>query len=186
MSDWATTLAGIRRKCWDVLEAGVADAASPARRPALASVGLAGDARVRIVVLRGADSAAGLVEVHTDLASEKVAELRRTPRAALLFWMPQDALQIRLSVKMQVLSGDDVAAIWAQVPQGGRMNYGGHPAPGTALADPADHDTTPDACRFAVLRGQITAFEALHLGKDLHRRAQFDVRDDFTGAWVAP
>jgi pyridoxamine 5'-phosphate oxidase len=37
-----------------------------------------------------------MLELHTDMASPKVAQINAEPRVALHVWVPKDRLQIRL------------------------------------------------------------------------------------------
>jgi hypothetical protein len=181
MNDWWETLAATEDQVWHRLSRGVADRRAPARHPVLATVGQGAEARV--VVLRGADRATGILRLHTDLASAKVSELRAEPRATLLIWEEAARLQIRLRVRVEVLTGPDVAADWARVPHPARGVYGASPAPGAPLANPHDASPGPDPARFAVLACHVHQIETLHLGKDLHRRARFA---DGQGVWLAP
>lgn len=186
MSEVPSTLPAMLDLCWHQLIEGVRDAAHPARRPVLASIGSDGGANARIVVLRAFDFEMATLDMHTDIASPKVAELLTNPSATLLFWDPAQQFQIRLGVTITVLSGPDVTAIWNSVPDAARGNYGGHPTPGQRINAPDQFSKTPRADRFAVLRAKIASIDALHLASDPHRRARFEAQDGFTGLWVAP
>ncbi|MFY0691034.1 MAG: pyridoxamine 5'-phosphate oxidase family protein [Paracoccaceae bacterium] len=178
------TLEHTLAQVWQSLEAGLRDRSAPARHPALASVGLAGGGEARIVVLRGVDRGAGALEVHTDSASAKVAELSRAPRATLLIWDPDLSFQIRLRVTVEIETGN--AEAWARIPESARKVYGGAPHPGGAIATPREFTPAPSPARFAVLKCLIDEIETLHLGAVCHTRARFSRRDGFAGRWVAP
>lgn len=180
------TLPGTLDQVWQRLARGVTDRRAPARHPVLATAGLDGGAEARIVVLRAVDRALGRIEVHTDTASGKIAEIRADPGAALVIWEPRAQFQIRLGATATILTGADAAARWARIPEGARVNYGGDPAPGTPLTDPSDHASGASQDRFAVLDLRIDAIETLHLGRTRHRRARFLRADGFAGHWVAP
>ncbi|MDJ1007302.1 MAG: pyridoxamine 5'-phosphate oxidase family protein [Paracoccaceae bacterium] len=179
MSDFFATLDGTLDEVWQRLARGVADRDAPARHPVLATVGATGG-EARIVILRSADRAAGRLTVHTDLASEKVAELRSNPAATLLVWEASVRFQIRLRVRAEVAKGD--AALWEAVPEASRAVYGGVPMPGESLADPAAFEPFPTRDRFGVIDCTVREIETLHLGTP-HRRARFR---DGTAGWVAP
>ncbi len=184
---WTAEPGRLWARCWDRLAEGAADGHAPARVVALASTGRDGGPRARMVVLRRADRARAVLDVHCDTASAKVAELQADARAAILLWLAADSLQIRLHVRVTVLTGAAVDAIWAAVPATARVNYGGIPLPGDPLDGPAsDPAGAPDPARFAVLRCQVTAADLLHLGRDRHRRAAFARNDRFAGQWIAP
>ncbi|SER56594.1 Pyridoxamine 5'-phosphate oxidase [Tranquillimonas rosea] len=183
MSEWFETLDGLRDAAWRRLAGGPDDATGPLRTLSLSTVDADGHPAARTVIVRAADREAARLDVHTDLSSSKVAELRGTPRAALLSWDPETALQVRLSAHAEVLSGEVVAPIWSRVPDTARRNYGGTPPPGTPLHAPGTYEETIDRDRFAVLRFHVETMEVLHLGTR-HRRAVFGGRGD--GRWIAP
>ena len=93
---WAAALDSLRDQVWLRLQRGVADRHAPARHPVLATVTPGGMPQARTVVLRGADPDAGVLEVHTDLMSGKVCDLRANPMAALHVWDAGAHLQTRI------------------------------------------------------------------------------------------
>lgn len=185
MSDWFETLGGIHAHLWDRLDLGVADRDAPARHVVFATQSVNGWPEARTVVLRGADRGTALLEVHTDLHSDKVASLRHLPRASIHVWDACEQLQIRVQAEVEIASGDAVAAIWARVPDPSRQSYGVTPAPGVPIADALDYAKVPDPATFAVLRCHVQAIDAVHLGAD-HRRAQFVRADGWAGQWLSP
>ncbi|MEM1316121.1 MAG: pyridoxamine 5'-phosphate oxidase family protein [Pseudomonadota bacterium] len=186
MAAWQESLEGTRSQVWSRWSRGVADRRCATRHPTLCTVGLDGAPQARTVVLRACDPAEGMLEMHADLASAKIAELAAEPRAALHVWDARLKLQMRLAATVEVLSGEAVATRWARVPEGPRRAYGGTPPPGAALEDPRAHDAEPTAERFAALLARVEAIETLHLGPDLHRRARFLRAEDWRGVWLAP
>ncbi|WP_172329379.1 pyridoxamine 5'-phosphate oxidase family protein [Mangrovicoccus sp. HB161399] len=179
-----TELAELWGRAWDMLEAGLSQRDAPARLPVLATAGLGGGAEARMVVLRGADRAARRLEVHTDAASGKAAELARDPAATLLVWDPDAMLQLRLRVQVTLLPGDPRR--WEAVPELSRAAYGGQPPPGVPLEHPGDWTAAPVISRHLALVCDLRVLEVLHLGRDLHRRARFSAGDSWLGGWVAP
>jgi len=177
-------LAGLLDLAWQRLGRGVADRRAAARTPVLATVAPDGAPQARVLVLRRADRTSGEVELHSDLASPKCADLVREPRAALTVWDPKVDLQIRLSLHMRLQSGEAVLGRWRRVPEASRAQYGGL-TPGAALPDPAIAPADPDPARFAVLVGRIEAIDLLRLG-DRHQRARYEREGGFTGQWLAP
>jgi hypothetical protein len=182
---WAAALETLHAEIWTRLVRGVRDRRAPARHPTFATVSPLGWPEARTVVLRGADPAAAVLEIHTDLRSAKVAALRANPRAALHVWEAAAQLQIRIEAKVSILTGEEVAAIWARVPDPSRQSYGTTPAPGLPIAGSLDYDKTPDQATFAVLRCQVEAVDAVHLGPR-HRRARFERASGFAGQWLSP
>lgn len=177
MSD--RTLEATLDAVWTQIARGVTDRTAPARQLVLATVGERG-AEARMVVLRGADRAARTLEIHTDAASAKVAELKANPKATLLIWDQLTDLQIRIRVNVTVKIGEPYS--WARVPTAARDVYGGAPTPGQPIDDPTDFSPSPDVTRFAVLTCQIREIETLELASP-HRRARFR---DATQGWIAP
>lgn len=178
MTDPFANLESTLDEVWQRLTRGVAVRRAPARHPVLATVGADG-AEARVVVLRAADREAGTLTIHTDSASGKVTELRKTPGATLLVWDEEAKLQIRLRATVDITEGD--AEAFARLPDPARANYGGTPAPGTPIPEPGAHDPAPDARRFTVLVAHIREIETLHLGTP-HRRARFR---DGVAHWLA-
>lgn len=183
---WADSLPDLHARAWMHLRAGVADAAAPARQVALASVALDGGAELRTVVLRDADAAAATLSIHTDLKTAKVAELVAEPRASLLAWIAEDALQIRLRVTVAVVAGPVVDPLWRRVPEPARVNYGGDPLPGQPLSEASDFQPRSERGRFAVLTATVREMDLVWQGDGPRRRAVFRAQDGFAGQWVAP
>ena len=185
MTEWFTSHAGLWDKLWQVLERGVTDGRHPARLPGFATVSPEGWPEARTVVLRATDKEAGVVSVHTDLYSDKIASLRAHPQAALLVWDPEEALQIRLRCGVAIASGEAVRALWERVPDHAQQSYGVTPAPGTVIPDALAYDKTPDPASFAVLTCRAVAIDAVHLGTT-HRRARFTRDGDWQAEWLSP
>lgn len=182
---WAASLDGLLAQVWQRLSRGVADRRAPARHPTFATTSPQGWPEARTVVLRAFDCDAKAVDIHTDLQSAKVASLRKTPRAALHIWDAAAHLQIRLQTSVTILSGDQVAALWARVPDPSRQSYGTRPAPGQPIADALAYDKPADPHSFAVLRCEVQSMDIVHLGPQ-HRRAAFTRADHWQGQWLAP
>ena len=182
---WAQSLETLLDAAWARLVRGVRDKRAAARQVTLSTLGANGWPQARTVVLRGADKDAGQLEVHTDLRSAKVAELRAEPRAMLHVWDARVHLQIRAELRAEILTGAQVAARWDRVPDGSRMAYGSAPAPGQPIAQALEYTKEPNAQDFAVVQLQVQAFDLVHLGTN-HRRARFERADGWAGAWLAP
>lgn len=182
---WADQLDTLHAQVWRLLVRGVADRHAAARHPTLATSSLTGWPEARTVVLRAADAMVATLDIHTDLSSAKVVELRHNPRATLHIWDAAACLQTRIKVTVTVMSGEDVSAIWARVPDPSRQSYGTLPPPGQPIATALSYDKAPDLSTFAVLRCSVQVLDVLHLGPQ-HRRARFDRADGWMGQWLAP
>ena len=182
---WACDLEQLNAEVWLRLTRGVHDRHAPARHPTLATVSPDGRPQARTVVLRAADKAAGTLDIHTDLRSAKVTDLRANPFASLHVWDTSAHLQLRIEASVTILTGPDVAATWQGVPETSRRAYGSTPAPGQLIAQALGYTKAADPACFAVLRLRVSTVDALHLGPN-HRRARFDRENDWTGTWLAP
>lgn len=172
-------------EAWQHLSRGVADSRSPARYPTFVTVAADGTPQARTVALRGARRSTASIEVHTDIATPKVAELRHNPVAALHVWLPRADLQIRLTTQVSIVTGDAVDAQWHKVPAASRVSYGTQPVPGTPIAQVYAYEKPAERASFAVLDCTVTMIDLVHLGPQ-HRRAQFIATDDWRGTWCAP
>ena len=182
---WARDLSQLYAEVWARLTRGVHDRHAPARHPTLATVTPEGRPRARTVVLRAADKAAASLDIHTDLRSAKIGDVRITPFAAVHVWDASAHLQLRLEAHVTLLTGPEVTAIWAGVPAASRLSYGSTPAPGQRIAHALEYKKVADPDSFVVLQLAVTTIEALHLGPH-HRRARFDRSDNWSGTWLAP
>ncbi|WP_299153819.1 pyridoxamine 5'-phosphate oxidase family protein [uncultured Tateyamaria sp.] len=184
MSD-PNDLAAFLEEGWQYLRHGVADSRAPARYPTFATISPRGLPEARTVALRHAGQVAGVVEVHTDIATPKVAALGSNPHAALHVWVPRSNLQIRLTTHVTIQTGDAVQAAWDKVPAASRVSYGTVPDPGTPISEVYAYDKPVRRDRFAVLYCVITHIDLVHLGAR-HRRAEFLRSDAWKGQWLAP
>lgn len=179
---WETLSGKLRRA--------VADRRAAWRTPTLATIGAAGAAQARIVVLRRADPDLGVFEIHTDRRSEKWKALRSTPAAALVFWDPKDQLQLRIEGDARLHADDDDArAALARLSERGAMIYGARPAPGAPISSADAHDQDGDpAAHFGLIRIAARRADALLLAADGHRRAdwRFSSGGRSDGGWIAP
>lgn len=170
-------LAALLDRGWGWLGAG------GVRHGVLATVAGRG-AEARTIGLRRADRAEGLVELHTDAATPKVAEIAAAPGGTLMFWDEALKLQIRLRLHLSVVPG--TATDWAGVPPGSRGNYGTVPVPGTPIPGPEAYRRSPDPARLAVIRGRIDEIDLVDLAPVQHRRAVYRRSDGWAGRWLAP
>lgn len=179
MSDWFETLNGTYAKVWDCLSDNVNNRA----QVAFATVSPANMPEVRTVVLRHASKPK--VEFYTDLKSDKITSLQANPIASILLWDADLALQIRLTTKVSILSGETIMTRWNAVPDHSKISYGVIPAPGQPIPDSTAYTKKPDPNAFAVLVCHVTNIDVVYLGQT-HRRANFSQDSDWRGKWLAP
>jgi hypothetical protein len=182
-----------------LLGRGSADRRSPLHTPVVSSVGADGAPQARVMVLRKADRATGLLRFHTDARSPKVASLHARP-VAVLGYHPGEAVQLRLTGVAEVVrEGPEVDAIWAQSTEFARRCYMVEAGPGTPLPAPGSglpagvegrkpeaDELVPARANFAIVKVQVTRLDWLHLAQSGHRRAEFAAADDWRGGWVVP
>ncbi len=187
-------LAETGAEAWRLLARGVADRRAALHTVQLATLGLDGAPRLRTVVLRGVDPAAGTLRVHTDARSSKVAELAAEPRVELHGYDARAKIQLRLRGLAEVHAAGPVAdAAWAATGQGSRASYRAPVPPGSPITAPVDGEPVagdgPEAGReaFRAITVTVARLEWLYLAARGHRRAAF-LRDGdgWRGAWLAP
>jgi pyridoxamine 5'-phosphate oxidase len=115
----------------------------------------------------------------------KMEALKAHPFAALHVWLPDADVQIRLTARVEIMSGSGVEAQWARVPPASRVSYGTEPAPGTPIDHVYAYEKPSIRARFVVLRCLVDQVDLVHLGAR-HRRAVFAREQDWVGSWVAP
>ena len=76
MKDEFNDLKEIYEYAWRLISKGTVDKKSPARYPTFGTIGLFGMPELRTVVLRDANQKTSSIEVHTDVESKKVEELK--------------------------------------------------------------------------------------------------------------
>jgi pyridoxamine 5'-phosphate oxidase len=186
---------------WARLVRGGADRKSAFHTPVVASVDAHGLPRQRVMVLRKCDEAAMTMRFHTDLRSDKIAELGRVSRVSILGYDAIAKIQIRVS-GIATIEHESAAAdaAWASSNASGRRCYLAEPGPGSISEIPSSGlpasvenrvpelaETESGRANFAVMIVTLDSLEWLYLAHDGHRRARF-VREDgeWRGVWLIP
>ena len=196
--DWYNDLDATFAAAWEMLRLGVEDRRSGFHHPVIATIGLDGEPRQRVMVLRDVNAATATLRVHTDLRSMKIAEIGRDNRVSLLAYDPVEKIQIRIEGHGTLHRDDAIAeGAWATSRRMSKVCYGTLPAPGASLASGSDF-TLPDAMddamlsagrsNFAALLIRARRFEWVYLAHEGHRRAIFarDDQDGWAGSWLVP
>jgi pyridoxamine 5'-phosphate oxidase len=186
-------LAETRAQAWALLARGVADRRSPFHAPTVASLGLDGRPRARVVILRACDVAQGTLRFNTDRRTEKFAEFARDPRVSLVGYDAGSKIQIRVEGTASLHTDDAVAdAAWEVSREFSRICYGTAPAPGTLLGEGGDFALPSESSEIAAGRANFSTvviraetIEWLYLAHAGHRRARFEVAGG-DGVWLAP
>jgi pyridoxamine 5'-phosphate oxidase len=178
------SLAESRSECMRLLARAVADRRAPMHTPSVATLGLDGRPRARVVVLRAFDAAARILRFHTDRRSEKFHELTTDPRIAILFYDAALKVQIRLEGHATLHHDDAVAEqAWQQSQSMSRHCYATTPDPGSVIVEagafqiPKGRILSDDGKpNFVAVATEFNRLEWLWLGSDGHRRARFEWR----------
>lgn len=158
---------------WEMLARGAADRRAPFHLMTVATVDRHGAPALRMVVLRRVGIGSRELGFHSDARSPKVAELRRRPEAALLFWDPLARLQLRCAVIAAIhTQGPGVEAVWERLNAGQQSHYFSERPPGTPMSAPATADGGRAA--FCLVDCAVRAIDALWLREGGHRRVVFD------------
>ena len=186
-------------RLWSCLESGVGAQRSPFTMLQAATLGLDGAPKLRTIVLRQVSRADRLLSFHTDARSEKVAELRRDARIAIVANDLDSLVQIRAEGVASIC--DDEAqrrAVWQSSRPHTLLLYRAPLRPGTSIESPEEAHVAAGATtgtaaiddgyrNFCLLHVTVTRVDWLELARSGHRRAVFDVNDDgYEGRWVAP
>ena len=188
-------LEDVDASAWSRLEAAATDPQSAFRFLTLCSVDSAGHPQARTVVLRRADRAERLLEIHTDTRSPKWRELSGNPIVTVLGFCPSTRVQLRLlGVACLHPPGSDLAErAWRDLSSWTRSTYtGGPPGDEASGGESRLADGCPEADgkgHFGVITlraGSLDWFELRRIG---NRRAvfQYDQCGGLTAArWVNP
>ncbi len=180
---------------WAMLAEGVAGRRSGFHTLSVATLGLDGRPRVRVVVSRAVDPVARTVRFHCDRRSDKADEIRAEPRLALLGYDAPAKIQVRLEGRAS-LHIDDVVAdeAWAGSRMSSRVCYGTVPAPGSLIPAGGGFSLPADEAEIAAGRPNFCAvlvtverLEFLYLAHSGHRRARFTfAAETVRSEWLAP
>ncbi|KAG8150091.1 pyridoxamine 5'-phosphate oxidase family protein [Burkholderia catarinensis] len=184
-------------RLWSCLESGVGAQRSPFTMLQAATLGVDGAPKVRTIVLRQVSRADRVLSFHTDARSEKVAELRRDPRIALVANDLDALVQIRAEGVAAIC--DDEAqrrAIWQSSRPHTLLLYRAPLPPGTPVESPEDaHVAASQGAQpagdgyenFCLLHVTVTRIDWLELARAGHRRAVFELHESgYAARWVAP
>jgi len=201
--DPLTALEAIEATLWQHLQRAVTDPGDDWHWPVLASVdarSASPQADARVVVLRAVDPQELMFEVHSDRRAHKLAQLRQSPQASLVFHDRLAGVQLRVQAQAHIHVDDAPAhAAWMSLRESSREQYRAPRTPGEPLPQPdlnrpasvaPGHDAP--ACgfeHFACIVLQAHTLEWLRIDRLGHERARF-TRDRASGrrlaAWIRP
>lgn len=159
----------IYRHAWDRLCVEIDHGSNPFRRLQFATVGLNGCPRVRTVVLRRADRKAGTLTFHTDIRSDKFAELQGEPRVSLVGLDTICNVQICIEGEAVLFTdGSERKLVWDAIPaQSKRLYQRRTPAGTPSEAPPQAYLSTRPRIRAFLSGGCIDPPDGV--ARSLHR-----------------
>lgn len=189
---------------WSYVTTAAQDPQHPFRTPTFGTVS-AGAPRLRTVILRTAHRDDRMLGFHTDRRSQKITEIRGTPRVVWHGWDPERSEQFRLRGTASVHTDDDFAdRLWEAATSEELRLYRRPVAPGTPIDAPGHglddvaapgtpeftrEHAAPGRPHFAAIRTVIDEIHWLHLHPGGHYRAHFryhTVEHAWDGQWIVP
>lgn len=140
--------------------------------------------QIRTVVLRDFDSKNLVFTIYTDNRTQKIKDLTRQPKAQLLFYHPEEQLQLRVSCTLMEMQSSN--QIFQGLPQKSQRDYTVNPAPGNLIDSPESISYGKEALHFRKLRFQAQEMEYLKIQKPMHIRALFFLSQDWKGQFIVP
>lgn len=131
----------------------------------------------RMVVLRRFDRQELKLDIYTDYRSNKIQQLKITPRASILLWHPSKKLQIKLMIDAQLVDGEEREKRYQELPVSGQHGYNTEENPGSPKADLESAHlwrTKYNSDFFSIIRGKIGKIEILQLQGKEHLRASYE------------
>ena len=191
------TLSQFHDAAWELIEQGVKDRRKPAHTPSLATIGLDGRPKTRVVVLRAGDRASRTLRFHTDVRSAKIAELTKYPAVEMLMYDAQARVQLRISGSAQICrypSPEAHAAWQASLPMS-KICYAVTPPSGASI-EAGDgfilkriETSQPDDGieNFCAVVIHVETIELVYLAQAANRRVRFKYDGEaMSGQWLVP
>ena len=188
----------IIKKIWSMLEDAVTNRSSTFRIP----VFVCGDQKDfdgRIVVLRKSHQQNKLLQVHSDIRSDKIPKLKNNKKASMLFYDKEEKIQLRLKVECTINHDNEITKeSWYKTGHISRKCYLVDNGPGTESPTPTSglkpeldnfeftmEQSEEGYKNFTVIQCKIKSIEWLYLAAKGHRRARFDLINNKEN-WLGP
>ena len=159
---------------WQLLIASTSQRQHPFRLATMATVDQQ-TPEARIIVLREVDPNQPSCLFFAHALSPKVQQLRNNPSCSLLFYDPEQKVQLRLYGKAILHLNDDITKhCWSGIPDFRKFEYQGI-APGAMLDETfteKSNDSLSNPFYFCVIRVIIHEMDWLQLGREKHQRKQ--------------
>ena len=188
----------IKKKIWSMLDDAVTNRNSQFRIPVFVC-GDQSDFDGRIVVLRKSDQSNNIVQFHSDIRSDKIEKLKKSSKAAMLFYDKEEKIQVRLKVECLVNHNNNITKeSWSKTQHINRKRYLVDNGPGTESDNPTSglkpeldnfeftmEQSEEGYKNFTVIQCKIKSIEWLYLAAKGHRRARFDLENNKEN-WLVP
>jgi pyridoxamine 5'-phosphate oxidase len=197
-NDLSLTLKEIQR----ILQDGAINRHAAAHHPIVATLDQDGCPTQRVMILRECNWPLAHLRFHTDLRSNKIAEINANNSASVLVYDEPAKSQIRLSGKLNLGTQSVTEEAWTASTEFARRCYMTECAPGSDAAAPKSglpewiEGKKPNTEQlisarqnFATLIFEFDRIDWLYLANIGHRRAKFmnDLKhDSWKGSWVIP
>jgi pyridoxamine 5'-phosphate oxidase len=191
--DEPKSFADIEWQIWQLLQRGVADRKHGFHHPTVATIGLDGRPKSRVMILRKAIHAEKTLRLHADVRTQKWPELGKMPAIGMTLYDVANRVQLRIEGEAVQHTQDEVArAAWVGSQPMSRVGYGSMPGPGEAIEEPDQFvlPSDPDMAEvgytnFGAIIVKVQSIEWLFLKRGQNRRAKFDLVANTT-TWMVP
>ena len=144
----------------------------------------------RTVVLRGYDEEKGIIIFHTNVCSEKIADIKNNQNVECLFYSKKNKIQIRFSGTALINHNDDVCKKkWNQMSDQSKLCYFQNINPGSIIKKPdVIEQNLQDKMseNFVIISIYIKKTDWLYLSHSGHKRVTFIDNNVDSGNWIAP
>jgi pyridoxamine 5'-phosphate oxidase len=196
LPDWYDDAAGSLEQAWGLLTRGVNDRHSGFHTPTVTNVGANGFPHARVMVLREAHAQNRILRFHTDVRSEKIADMKLNPRVSVTGYDARAKVQIRIEGRVHVHFKDDIAQdAWRASKAMSQMCYGVSPGSGSLIEEAGGYTMPTTAqeaamgeAHFCALRIHVSTLEWLYLARQGHRRLRcvYDDKGHVQADWLVP
>ncbi|MDO6820517.1 pyridoxamine 5'-phosphate oxidase family protein [Zobellia sp. 1_MG-2023] len=176
---WDETLSEIKK--------GIAERRHPFRFFTLATMGKSGTPSQRTVVFRHFNDNLSLV-FYTDKRSQKVKDIENKADVSLLFYHPENLLQIVIKGKASKITKPEILKeYWSAVPDSNKKDYTTQVAPGSIIKAPDTITYLDDRNHFCAIEIVPDTIEYLKLKRPNHIRVLFSKTDaSWEGEFLTP
>lgn len=204
--EYYDSLDAAHTEAWRLLTRGAEDRQSPFHTVSVATVDSAGRPHARNVILRAASPDSRTIRFHTDVRSNKMAQLKQSDRLCVLAYDPVLKIQLRVDGCAALHTDGALAdAAWKATRPMSRLPYAAETAPGSAIEVPLtlpasqlamidesseealDHMQRVGRENFCAVVVMIESIEWVHLVARGNRRALFAwPRGVLEAKWLQP